>query len=110
VTELTDFDFKGMLNGNTFEVKRDPGTPSTGTTTIQEATFSPVTYDVSSSLQISGEYSFNGSPFVIAPQRTTSLDTVPEPGPAGAVLVGVLGIASCCRRLRAKPSLRRCGV
>ncbi len=38
-TLLTDFDFKGVLNGNTFEVKQDPGKASTGSTTILETTF-----------------------------------------------------------------------
>jgi hypothetical protein len=33
-TILADFDFSGMLNGNTFEVKKDPAQASTGTTSI----------------------------------------------------------------------------
>jgi hypothetical protein len=33
-TILADFDFAGMLNGNTFEVKKDPAHASTGTTSI----------------------------------------------------------------------------
>jgi len=103
-TDLTDFDFKGMLNGNTFEVRQDPGKASTGSTTILETTFvPPIKYTVSSSLEIFAEYSFNGSPFVAAPERMTTLNTVPEPGPGaltGSILVGVLGIASRRRRIR----------
>jgi hypothetical protein len=103
-TDLTDFDFKGMLNGNTFEVRQDPGKASTGSTTILETTFvPPIKYTVSSSLEIFAEYSFNGSLFVAAPERMTTLNTVPEPGPGaltGSILVGVLGIASRRRRIR----------
>jgi hypothetical protein len=104
VTDLTDFDFAGTLNGNTFEIKQDPGTPSTGSTTILEATFvPPITFSVSSSLNIFADYSFNGGPFVTAPERTTTLSAVPEPGSVGivgSIAIGVLGIASRRRRIR----------
>jgi len=106
-TILADFDFAGMLNGNTFEVKKDPANDSTGTTSIFKITLSrPVEYDVSGSLSIFAEYSLNGSPFVPAPERTATLTgptAIPEPGSgvlAGSVLVGVLGIASRRRRIR----------
>jgi hypothetical protein len=106
-TELTDFAFQGMLNGNTFEVKQDPGKTSTGWTTILEATdIPPITYAVSSSLEIFALYSFNGSPFMTAPPRTADLNPVPQPIPepgSGVLvgtLVGVVGIASRCRRVR----------
>jgi hypothetical protein len=103
VTELTDFDFTGMLNGNTFEIKQDPAKTSTGTTTILEITFvPPIKYSVSSSLDIFAEYSFNGGPFVTAPPRSTSLNAVPEPQLsllAGSVLLGILGIASRRRQI-----------
>ena len=58
-TQLTNFVFQGMLNGNTFEVKHDPEKTSTGSTTILPATFvTPVTYAVSGSLEILAFYSF----------------------------------------------------
>jgi hypothetical protein len=104
VTDLTDFDFTGTLNGNTFEVKQDSGNASTGSTTILEATFvPPIKFTVSSSLDIFADYSFNGGPFVSAPERMTTLSAVPEPGSvgiAGSILVGVLGIVSRRRRIR----------
>lgn len=100
-TELTDFAFQGMLNANTFEVKQDPGRTSTGSTTILQATIEPVTYSVSGSLEIFALYSFNASPFMTAPPRTASLNPIPEPGSGVLVmLVGMIGIASRCRRVR----------
>jgi len=79
-TELTAFDFTGILNGQSFEVKQNPGSASIGSTTILEATFvPPIEYNVSSSLEVFGEYSVNGSPFTAAPGQTTTLTTVPEP-------------------------------
>ena len=103
-TELTDFVFQGMLNGNTFEVKQDPGKTSTGWTTIVEATSDPpITYTVSGSLEIFALYSFNRSPFMTAPPRTASLNPIPEPGSGvlvGSILVGLIGIASRCHRVR----------
>ena len=94
-TLLTDFDFLGTLNGNTFEVKQDPGHASTGSTTILEVTFvPPILYSVSGSLDIFAEFSFNGSPFMPGPERTTTLSPVPEPASgliAGSVLAGLLG-------------------
>lgn len=100
-TELTSFDFTGTLNGNSFEVKQNPGSPSTGTTTILEATFvPPIEYSVTSSLDVFGEFSFNGSPFMTAPGQMTTLSAVPEPGPgalAGFSLVIASGIAKLLR-------------
>jgi hypothetical protein len=101
-TELTDFAFSGTFNTNTFEVKRDPSKTSAGSTTILPVSVvSPVTYEVSGSLEIFALYSFNGSPFVPAPPRTTDLNplpqAIPEPGLGllvGAVLAGVAGITS----------------
>jgi hypothetical protein len=108
VTELTDFSFTGMLFGNTFEVKRDPGKTSGGTTTIQQATFvPPITYEVSGTLEVFSLFSFNGSPFMEAPPQTTELSpapvVIPEPGSgpvAGALLACVVGFAWRRRRIR----------
>jgi hypothetical protein len=100
-TDLTSFDFTGTLNGNTFEIKQDPGDPSTGSTTILESTFvPPIEFTVSGSLDIFAQFSFNGAPFVSAPERMTTLSAVPEPGLGGLVLAGVLGIAWRRRRVR----------
>jgi len=107
-TQLTDFDFQGTLNGNTFEVKQDPGKASAGSTTILANTFvPPITYTVSGSLDIFALYSFNGSSFMPAPPRTAGVnpiqEAVPEPGSGvlvGSILVGVVGIASRRRRVR----------
>jgi hypothetical protein len=103
-TDLTNFDFTGMLNGNTFEVKQDPGNASTGSTTILEATFvPPIEFSVSSSLNIFADYSFNGSPFVMAPERSATLTAVPEPelgSLAVSILAGGLGLALRRRRIQ----------
>ena len=103
-TNLSDFDFTGTLNGNTFEVRRDPSQVSTGSTSILPFTVvPPILYKVDGSLNIFAEYSFNGAPFVPAPPRTATLGEVPEPGLsalAGCVLTGILGIASRRRRAR----------
>jgi hypothetical protein len=103
-TELLTFTFQGMLNGNTFQVEQDPGKPSTGSTTIFQNTFvPPITYAVSGSLAILAVYSFNGSPFTPAPPRTPDLTAVPEAGLSalgGAVLLGVIGVASRRRLIR----------
>jgi hypothetical protein len=104
-TQLTDFGFQGILNGNTFEVKQDPAKISTGSTTILEIKSAPpVSYAVSGSLEIFTLYSFNGSPFMTAPSRTADLnpEPVPEPGSgilAGSVLVGALAVTSRRRRI-----------
>jgi hypothetical protein len=103
-TEVTDFGFQGMFGGNTFEIKQDPGRASTGFTTILPTTVvPPINYAVSSSLEVFGLFSFNGSPFMPGPPRTAILTPVPEPGSAflaGSVLVGFIGIASRRRRFR----------
>jgi hypothetical protein len=80
VTQITDFGFEGILNGNTFEIKQNPGQTSGGTTTILPFTFvPPILYVVSGSLEIFAQYSFNGSPFVSAPPRMAELNPIPEP-------------------------------
>jgi hypothetical protein len=100
-TDLTNFDFSGMLNGKTFEVKQNPGSASTGSTTILESTFvPPIEYTVSSSLDVSGEFSFNGSPFMTTPGRMTTLTTaIPEPA-SGALLGSLLLLWIASRRRR----------
>jgi hypothetical protein len=99
-TLITDFHFSGMLNGNTLEVIQNPSIPSTGSTTILEITFSPpILYSVSSSVDLNGEFNFNGTGFMTAPTRTATL--TPEPGFGGlaaSIMIGILGIAS--RRVR----------
>ena len=102
-TQVTSFDFSGMLNGNTFQVIQNPSLPSTGTTTILESTFTPpIEYTVSSSINFNGEYNFNSMGFVPAPTRSGTL--TPDPGSGALVsciLIGALGIASR-RRVRVK--------
>jgi hypothetical protein len=102
VTELTDFSFEGTLNGNTFEVKKDPARVTTGTTTILPVSeIPPISYSVSGSLNIAALYSFNESPFLPAPPRPADLSPIPEPASgllAGSVLLGIIGIASRRRR------------
>lgn len=101
-TLLTDFNFLGSLNGNSFEVKQNPGQPSTGLTTINQYTFAPpILYSVSSTMSIFALYSFNGAPFEAAPERTATLTAVPEPastGLAAAALVGLWAMARCRSR------------
>jgi len=103
-TELTDFGFSGILNGNTFEVKRNPANTSAGSTTILPHTFvPPITYQVNGSLEIFALYSFNGSPFLPAPPRTAEVNPVPAaPEPATLGLVGMglvtIGIRAWRRR------------
>ena len=100
-TELTDFHFTGTLNGNTFEVKRDPASTSGGSTTILPFTLIPsITYEVTGSLDIFALYSFNGGPFMTAPPRTTVLTPIPEP--MSGLLAGpvLLGLAAIRRRRR----------
>jgi hypothetical protein len=103
-TALTGFEFTGMLNGNSFEVTQNPASVSIGSTTILEATLvPPIEYSVGSSLDIFGQYSFNGSPFMTAPEQMTTLTAVPEPGSgalAGSILVGFLRIAWRRHRIR----------
>ena len=102
ITELTDFAFQGMLNGNSFEIRQHPDKASTGSTTILAVTFDPpIMYGVSGSLEIFARYSFNGSPFMEAPPRTAGLNPAPEAIPepafgvlAGTILAGIIGISS----------------
>lgn len=104
--QITNFQFNGMLNGNTFEIIQNPnpGEESTGQTTISPVlpfNFSNPMYDVSSYFDINGEYSFNGSPFMAGPPRTATA-TTPEPAYtalAGSLLIGVLGFARRRRRV-----------
>jgi hypothetical protein len=102
-TELTDFAFSGMLNGNTFAVTRNPAHTSGGSTTILPVPAIPrIAYEVSGSLEIFALYSFNGSPFLPAPPRTAELSQVPEPasGVVAAVILLAAGVASRRRRCR----------
>ena len=103
-TDVTDFDFTGMLNGNTIEFVQNPGIPSTGSTTILVNSVTPIVeYSVSSSVDLNGEYNFNNTGLMTAPVRTATLTGVPEPGTetaVGSVLL-LLGIAS--RRFRTRP-------
>jgi hypothetical protein len=102
VTVVDDFGFVGMLNGNTFEIKQDPSRTSSGFTTILQVNdVPPINYVVSSSLDVFGLFSFNGSPFMPGPPRTAVLQPIPEPGfgaLAGSILIGIMGIASLRRR------------
>jgi hypothetical protein len=106
-TEVTDFTFQGLFNGNTFEVVGNPGEISMGLTTILPVSaVPPITYVVSGSLEIFALFSVNGSPFMPAPPRTARLDEAPAPIPepqlgllAGAILVGFIGIRSRRRRV-----------
>src|SRR5262249_49272536 len=95
-TELADFDFMGALNGNTFEVRRDPAHASTGLTSILPITITPpILYSFSASWEVFPLYSFNGVPFIPVPPRTADLSQVPEPG-TGALtaflFAGVIGM------------------
>lgn len=91
VTELSNFDFAATLNGSTTEIRQDPSNPSTGATTINEASLSPVTYDVSSTLTINGDLSINGSPFIpLPPVGTTLSPASPVPEPAYSAAAGLL--------------------
>jgi hypothetical protein len=104
-SQITSFDFSGSLHGNTLAVIQNPSVASTGTTTIVPvAPFNPLSplYDVTSSFNINGEYSFNGGPFVTAPTRTGTLTSIPEPGSgtlAALILTVVLGVASRRRQI-----------
>lgn len=90
-TELSNFDFSATLNGYTTEIRQDPSSSSTGNTTINEASTSPVTYDVSSMLTINGDLSINGSPFVQLPPVVTTLSPTPlVPEPAYSAAAGLL--------------------
>lgn len=97
-TNLSDFAFSGMLNGNTFEVRQDPGRTSTGLTTIlPTSVLSPITYTVSGFLEIAALYSFNGASFVVAPPRVSDVSEIPEPAfgvIAGLILVSFMAIVS----------------
>lgn len=103
-TELSNFDFSASLNGYTTEIRQDPSRPSTGNTTINEASLSPVTYDVSSTLTINGDLSINGSPFVPLPPVSTTLSpapAVPEPAYSASAGLVLLYLSSKIRnRLR----------
>ena len=104
-SQITDFNFQGMLNGNTFTVKENPSIPSNGTTSIDEVSSSPVEYRVSSTFDINAEISINGSPFVPVPTQSTTLSPAAVPEPSYTALAGsmlaLLGFA-----LRRKRSSR----
>ncbi len=97
-TDITSFDFSGMLHGNTFTVKQNPLMPSTGTTSIFPTSLTPpFFFSVSSSIDLNGEYSLNDSPFVAAPTRMGTLFAIPEPSSAallGSALAGLLALAA----------------
>ena len=97
-TIITDFDFQGAFGGNTLAITRDPGKISMGSTTILPAgIIPPVSFTVSSSIEVFGLFSFNGSPFMPGPPRAATLTPIPEPGfavVAGLILAGLIGIAS----------------
>ena len=100
-TNLSNFDFSASLNGFTTEIRQDPSTPSTGSTTINQASISPVTYDVSSTLTINADLSINGSPFVSLPPVGTTLSpasAVPEPAYSAVAGLLLLSFGLKCRR------------
>jgi hypothetical protein len=100
-TLVTSFDFSGTLNGNTIEFTQNPSIPSTGSTTINQATFSPpILYTVSSSIDFNGEYNFDGTGPMPAPTRTGTLTPEPGFGALAASILVVLGIASRRFRIR----------
>lgn len=104
-TELTAFGFAGLFNGNTFEVQRNASSVSGGSTTILQASVSPVTYEVDGVIDIYALYSFNGAPFVAAPPRTGELGPTvnPVPEPATTLLAGAaLACLGLARRRRVK--------
>ncbi len=107
LTELTDFNFSGMLNGNTFEVKRSAASTSGGSTTILQATIQPVTYEVSGSLEIFAPYSFNGSPFMPAPPRTADSESGPDAGPRAGDGPSCRRSSPRCPRVVAPAQVRR---
>ena len=100
-TVFTDFSFAGLLGGNTFAVKRDPGQTSGGTTTINQFSVGPpVEYSVTSSISLFAQYSFNGSPFTSAPERLGELVPVPEPGTGALGLSALSVLVAAVRKKR----------
>jgi hypothetical protein len=95
-TILTEFGFQGSFGGNTLAIKQDPIKVSSGSTTILPTNLiPPVSFTVSSSMEVFGLFSFNGSPFMPGPPRTADLTEIPEPGfavLAGSILAGIIGI------------------
>ncbi|HLI84999.1 MAG TPA: hypothetical protein VKV17_13840 [Bryobacteraceae bacterium] len=92
-TQVVNFDLTGTFDGNTFEVIQNPSLSSTGVTTILPADGSDPNrplYDVSGYLDINGEYSFNGSPFLPGPPRMGTLTPEPASGALGAAILAVL--------------------
>lgn len=101
-TIVSDFGFVGTLGGNAFEIRQNPGQTSAGFTTINQFSVGPpVSYIVSSSVGIFAQYSFNGSPFVDAPERTGSLTAIPEPGTGSAAMAAIAGVALAALKKRA---------
>jgi hypothetical protein len=103
--QITNFDFKGTLGSNTLEVEQNSGIQSTGITTINQVSISPVIYDVTSTFNINAEISLNGGPFFPAPPVPITLTpaAVPEPSYtalAGLILVAWLGFSSRRRRIQ----------
>ena len=92
-TEVTDFDFKGTFNGHTFEVLIDTSTPSTGSTTITAPSLDGP-FDVTSTLNIFGDVSIDGSTPQGGTLRTATLTAVPEPPPSVLLLTCMVGLAA----------------
>ncbi|MBV8833068.1 MAG: hypothetical protein JO108_28050 [Acidobacteriaceae bacterium] len=101
-TVLTSFDFSGIFNGSTVELKQNPNAATAGTTTINEIPGSnPVLYDVSGTILINGELSLNGGNFVPGPPVTGTLAAVPEPatGVSMLFLAALVPVAFAVRRI-----------
>jgi len=99
--QITDFDFAGMFNGHPFEFKQNPSMASQGQTTVNQA---PGGFQINSFFDVFAELSLDSGPFVPGPGReTTAISAAPEPGSAGLMVFGLLGlvrIASRRRRIR----------
>jgi len=98
--EITAFDFFGIFAGHTVEVKNNPGSPSTGQTTI-----TPLgpggPFEVSSFFDVFAELSIDGGPFIPGPPHHTVLSAaVPEPGSSGLAVFGLMGLAGFAWRGR----------
>jgi hypothetical protein len=86
--QIDSFNFPGTFNMVPFDEMNNPNRTSTGTATISR--LSNGQYDVSSSFDIFGELSVNGSAPVPGPGTTATLAT-PEPS-SWALLITVVGL------------------